>query len=1013
MPVVAQIHDYPAVDTPNIFTNTNTFQGNTYFPNLATGVCLTIDPITFQLDTMNCSGGGGVNIPGLVVTGSGTGQNVSFTGGITLGNQLLLPADPTSALGGATKQYVDAERTRATGAESTLTTNLGNEVTRAIGAESTLTTNLAATNTTATNAQSTANTANSNASSALGTANAAQATANAALPAAGALNALINGASSTGTGTSNNLALAGNESLFGNLAFGNQACSGSVLTGTACGVGLQLSNITISQLPPASFFTGADPIYWVTDSADGSCINGGGIYDVGCYSDGVSWHALATLGGVAPNNPNTTIAVTASEVTYSNDNTVASIVPGGTGAIPTFKILGNCATGYNGSAYTPTNHPVGEAWCAGDQTSGVASGGATKYLVAVTKTGIGLTTSTNFEQGNGAGGSNSPASTTANHFGTGSDPYHSFCSGDPTATAPTNINGITLPGCLANSSAFLNQTSTSGYGQPSVLFPAQFTQASSTVDNVLYMVWDGWVNIPTSTLTRLEFDDNQQNSQGQYYGFGFSYNVSATRFEFLPQANHFIGHGTCSGTWCQVVLKLISGTTAMTGCADGASTCTLIIGHTYHIRKYEHRAPNTVACSSSTTSLTYDEFDIADVTAGQNQLSRYILTDPANANKAPQGWCVSQQWSIGYGPQFQLYQNSTSTTVSVQMDSVSLVGYSVVAGTGGSGTGFSMQQTDLGQYNFDTSSNLGLNSDSSSTTYSAIGTAPTSVTSNTQSGAGAMSYSVPGNYIKTTFDGPKNTLYGRFYYNPLALSTDGAFASRIFALFGASGSLFHIYANDNSKTLVVYNDVTSGTLCNLTTVAVAVQGQGAWNYIDFVWNMGTSNSTGSFTFLVNGVAPSDTNCSQSSFNTGYTGSQTGATYAELGYITDTGSSQNWIWAFDNLAFNDNAEPNYGGFIGPVTPGSSPTQTYDPYGSATSVQNTILGFSGQVTSASGTTVSHSFSTGYTGTPLCVASPKSNSGAYYFSALSSSAFTITYATSGVQTFNVYCPGAGGQF
>ncbi|HLX63253.1 MAG TPA: tail fiber domain-containing protein [Planctomycetota bacterium] len=55
--------------------------------------------------------------------------------GDTMTGFLTLSGDPTANLHAASKQYVDAEKTRAQGAEATLTTNLNNEVTRATAAE--------------------------------------------------------------------------------------------------------------------------------------------------------------------------------------------------------------------------------------------------------------------------------------------------------------------------------------------------------------------------------------------------------------------------------------------------------------------------------------------------------------------------------------------------------------------------------------------------------------------------------------------------------------------------------------------------------------------------------------------------------------------------------------------------------------------------------------------------------------------------------------------------------------
>lgn len=75
--------------------------------------------------------------------------------GDTMTGPLTLSADPTGNLHAATKQYVDAERTRAQNSETTLTTNLNAEVTRATAAETTLTTNLTSETTRATTAEGT------------------------------------------------------------------------------------------------------------------------------------------------------------------------------------------------------------------------------------------------------------------------------------------------------------------------------------------------------------------------------------------------------------------------------------------------------------------------------------------------------------------------------------------------------------------------------------------------------------------------------------------------------------------------------------------------------------------------------------------------------------------------------------------------------------------------------------------------------------------------------------------
>ena len=61
------------------------------------------------------------------------------------------------------------------------------------------------------------------------------------------------------------------------------------------------------------------------------------------------------------------------------------------------------------------------------------------------------------------------------------------------------------------------------------------------------------------------------------------------------------------------------------------------------------------------------------------------------------------------------------------------------------------------------------------------------------------------------------------------------------------------------------------------------------------------------------------------------------------------------------------------------------------------------YAGSISSVSGTTVSKTFAVNFTSTPIITVTPTTNAGAFYLSAVSNSGFTVTYATSGAQTFN----------
>lgn len=68
-----------------------------------------------------------------------------------------------------------------------------------------------------------------------------------------------------------------------------------------------------------------------------------------------------------------------------------------------------------------------------------------------------------------------------------------------------------------------------------------------------------------------------------------------------------------------------------------------------------------------------------------------------------------------------------------------------------------------------------------------------------------------------------------------------------------------------------------------------------------------------------------------------------------------------------------------------------------------VAGTYSSQTGTLTQTGGTSVSVIFATAYTNTPTVVVTPTSNAGAFYLSAISNAGFTITYVTSGTQTFN----------
>ena len=73
-----------------------------------------------------------------------------------------------------------------------------------------------------------------------------------------------------------------------------------------------------------------------------------------------------------------------------------------------------------------------------------------------------------------------------------------------------------------------------------------------------------------------------------------------------------------------------------------------------------------------------------------------------------------------------------------------------------------------------------------------------------------------------------------------------------------------------------------------------------------------------------------------------------------------------------------------------------------------VAGTYTAQTGTLAQTGGTSVSVKYAVAYTSTPSVVVTPTSNAGAFYISASSTTGFTITYASSGTQTFNYHVMG-----
>ena len=446
---------------------------------------------------------------------------------------------------------------------------------------------------------------------------------------------------------------------------------------------------------------------------------------------------------------------------------------GGTGNQGSKKMLTNCATGYSGGALQPTSYPVGQYYCSqAIQTTAEAAGGPTQGYVAVTaQTG---TTSSGASlyplNGNGAGDSHAPASIITNY---GVTTYDAVCTNDPIHNNSTGVSGLNAPPCGTNVTAFLSETTDGTYADGSVLWPTNWNTNQAAASDHWYR--DFYFMIPDVTKSkRYEFDDNESDAAGNYYGPGMSWNKATNQMMFLPQANHFIGHGTgspgCSESWCPLNLILKSGSTAMPGCSgSGTNSCTLQSGHWYHFRRFEHRNGTYVTGGVTYYAYYYDELDTADCGTNVNMsgcpsdFSRYTLGDPNNSNALPAGYSVPYGWPQAFDTQWQLYPTAVNSTTSInivndvfvpyQLSNPSLSGYMPL--TGGSFTGpvigtlwnnANMYESASGN-NSNFAGNLPTAATGTSDTAMGSGTlnSVTTGSNDTASGVGALYYLTTGN----------------------------------------------------------------------------------------------------------------------------------------------------------------------------------------------------------------------------------------------------------------------------
>jgi sugar lactone lactonase YvrE len=342
------------------------------------------------------------------------------------------------------------------------------------------------------------------------------------------------------------------------------------------------------------------------------------------------------------------------------------------GTAPQRKNLTQCYTGC--SSKSPTGGPA-TAYCTTSVQTTAESEGCSAYgpvpTLSVTNPGSGSLASV-ISSGNNAGGSDTP-SALSSAYGTSTN--DTYCTSDPYRNLTTGIPGLTLPGCVSDSTTVLSQT-TSGTSTDS-LFPATWVVSGSSHngDTADHYVRESWWSIPCSTynyIEHVEYDTNYSASNGQYYGFGLHWSKDAPlvaggtgqMFQYDPQG----------GSWRTLQFNPVGGGTPVT-------TFPVSCGQVIHTRVFMHRGSIT-ACTNASPSncFFYDQMYVQNCGSSSGTCSSspvgtlYNLVD-AQTGAAPGGIPKDYGWAP-YEPSLQIQIDTQAAgTAAVNFDSDSLVLY--------------------------------------------------------------------------------------------------------------------------------------------------------------------------------------------------------------------------------------------------------------------------------------------------------------------------------------------------
>ena len=317
----------------------------------------------------------------------------------------------------------------------------------------------------------------------------------------------------------------------------------------------------------------------------------------------------------------------------------------------------NCATGYSGGQLQPAGQPVGNLYCtASDKTSALANGGPNLGVVSSTISGTGTTA---LDNGNGAGGSDSPTSVTATYAGS----TGSAC-GAHAASSSGYVSGLTFPDPGASAQLVYGLT-TGTSGNSSILTVSKY---NSNGDTGRYVAQRDCFT-PNSVSVggaHYESDFNYNTTGGTYMGFGKDYNFPTKKFRAAPQGASWINEELCpvGGGACITTFNIPSGDSLL-------------------IESYEHWDAGCTFSSGSPCAY-YDALGL-QLYNGGTPVSSIAYYNVRNAtthavisfipiNKT--SWTHPQ-----YGIQHQWDINATSTTLSATVPFSTAVAYLPISGS--------------------------------------------------------------------------------------------------------------------------------------------------------------------------------------------------------------------------------------------------------------------------------------------------------------------------------------------